>query len=108
MSVSSRLIFYACINIWVLNEQPSRTVSAARNDLVDQRKCGEFYQRDYVLWNAVSVPLPHVTHHELLRKQDCYAIRYQTEFYKRMHLRNRDDVITLCYITLSNAVTSCA
>ena len=30
-------------------------------------------KQEYVLWNAVSVPLPHVTHHELLRKQDCHA-----------------------------------
>ena len=32
--------------------------------------------QEYVLWNAVSVgsvPLPHVTHHELLRNQDCHA-----------------------------------
>jgi len=29
--------------------------------------------QEYVLWNAVSVLLPHVTHHELLRKENCHA-----------------------------------
>jgi len=65
-------------------------------------------QQEYILWNAVSVSLPHVAHHELLRKQDCHASRYRTDFYKRTHLHNCDDVIMLCYIMLSNAVTSCA
>jgi len=31
--------------------------------------------KKYVLWNAVSVPLPHFTHHEWVRKEDCHATR---------------------------------
>jgi len=54
------------------------------------------FVQECVLWNAVSVPLPHVTRHELVRNQHCHA---DGPTFIRAH-SYAIATTSLCYVTL--------